>query len=405
MKKDAVRYLILAFAAIATVAILVVWKKNDRASAYEELKQRYGADIVDLGGELTVGCDSELLIDLVDFARVVARAGEPAILDLTGAPKLESLAGIEALPGLRSLVAIDCPRLVSTDGVTRHPKLQELVFVDSRSLSDVSAIRDLPSLETLDLSGCEAVASLGLSGLPKLKNLYLGRCRGLSSLDVSSVPGLRQLYLDGCSEIASVDGLSSLAGLTDLDLSNATALTSLEGISGLESLVVLDLRNVDVEDFSEVGLLPALRVLRMGGQTALESLEPFAGLSSLREIHLEACPNFSSLAGIPSGLTQYVGFTHCPKLETIEGIEVAKGLEQLDLSGSAKVSSIAPVAELDNLVQLSLAGCRSVTDVSPVAGLEKLAVVLLGGSGVVPAAVEKLETANPDIIFDFAVAE
>ena len=68
----------------------------------------------------------------------------------------------------------------------------------------------------------------------------------------------------------------------------------------------------------------------MGGNESIENLEPFSALSELREIHLEACPNFSSLKGIPSGLTQYAGFTYCPKLTSLEGIEGAPVLEKVN---------------------------------------------------------------------------
>ena len=84
---------------------------------------------------------------------------------------------------------------------------------------------------------------------------------------------------------------------------------------------------------------------------------------------------------------------------------MATNLEQLDLTGSSNLEGIEPVSELRNLVQLSLVKCRKVTDIKPVERLEALVIVMLGGSGVVPASVEKLEPENPDIIFDFAVAE
>ena len=66
--KDAARYLILAFALLVVIAVLVVWKKRDREVALEELKTRYEADVVNTGDELTIGCASERLVDLVDFA-------------------------------------------------------------------------------------------------------------------------------------------------------------------------------------------------------------------------------------------------------------------------------------------------------------------------------------------------
>ena len=237
-----------------------------------------------------------------------------------------------------------------------------------------------------------------------LQNLYLSRCRELSKLDVSNAPGLRQLYLDGCAGLSSLTGLESLAELTDLDVSNASALQSLEGISNLASLIVLDIRNIAIRDFSESGKLPVLRVLRMGGNESIRNLEPFSKMKELREIHLEACPNFESLHGMPSGISQYAGFTHCPQLKSLAGIETATALEQLDLTGCEALQDVTALGSLSNLVQLSLVKCRQVNDISVIESMEKLIIVMLGGSGVVSAAVEELEPVIAEIIFDFTVS-
>lgn len=402
--KEAARYLILSFAILAVIAILVVWKKQDREQAFVELRERYEADISMTEGDFFVGCSSERLIDLVDFANLLARAGEPTILDLTGAPKLESFSGMEKLLKVHSLIAIACPNLKSAEGVAKHPSLRELVFTDSSLLSDVSAIQGLPSLETLDFSGCEALEGFEISDLPRLQNLYMSRCREIEVLDVSAAPGLKQLYLDGCSGLAVLNGLSSLNSLTDLDVSNASSLKTLNGVESLSSLIVLDIRNIAISDFSGIGALPSLRVLRMGGNEAIESLEPFSGMSALREIHLEACPNLASLKGMPEGISQYAGFTYCPKLVSIDGIETAAGLEQLDLTGCEKLKDVSALESLSSLVQLSLVKCRQVSDVSVIESMEKLIIVMLGGSGVVPASVEKLKPVNEEIIFDFTVS-
>lgn len=402
--KEAARYLILSFAILVVIAMLVMWKKQDREQAFAELRERFQADISILEKDFAVGCSSALLVDLVEFSDLLARAGEPTILDLTGAPNLESFAGIERLLSVESLIAIDCPKLTSAAGVAKHPAIRELVLTDSRNFSDASAIRDLPLLETVDFSGCEALAEVEVSSLPRLKNLYLSRCRKVTSLDVSGVPALKQLYLDGCSALETLTGLASLAELTDFDVSNASALQSLDGVAALASLVVLDLRNIAIRDFTGIGKLPALRVLRLGGNETIENLEPFSGLTALREIHLEACPNFSSLQGMPPGISQYAGFTHCPKLITLDGIAGAPGIEQLDLTGCEFLQDVTALKDLDELVQLSLVKCRQVSDVSVIEAMEKLIIVMLGGSGVVPAAVEKLKPVNEEIIFDFTVS-
>jgi len=81
------------------------------------------------------------------------------------------------------------------------------------------------------------------------------------------------------------------------------------------------------------------------------------------------------------------------------------GLEQLDLTGCTGLRDIPQVAALENLVQLSLVNCRQVAGIEVVEKLPRLAIVMLGGSGVIPASVESLTPANPEIIFDFAASE
>lgn len=403
--KSIVRLLVFAFAILVVVGILIVWKKQNSAAALATLEKEFAADISITEDGLYVGCSHESLVDLVELAGLLERVGNPTTLDLTGAANLRSLKGTEGLPSLETLIAIDCPRLVSAEGVAFHPRLSDLVFTESAALEDVSAIVGINRLRTLDLSGCARVEAIDLSSLTSLENLYLSRCRALGELDVSSLAGLKQLYLDGCAGLGEIGGLAGLSELTDLDVSNASALRHLEGVGALRSLIVLDIRNVDLSDFSEIGKLPALRVLRMGGQDAIETLEPFSGMETLTEIHLEACPNFHSLRGIPPSISQYAGFTHCPKLESLEGVEAAAGIEQLDLTGCVNLHDVTRVAALKRLLQLSLVKCRQVTDVSFVEGLPELVIAALGGSGVVPASVEELEPANEEIIFDFEVSQ
>lgn len=401
--KDVARIAVLLFSAIFVVVVLSLWKKSDRESALKELEGSYEAVISQTEDEFYLGCASDRLVDLVEFAAVAARAGDVDVLDLTGAPNLESFNGIAAMGDLRSLIAIDCPKFTSAEGVSGHRKLREIVLTDSAAFTDTEAIRDLPNLDTVDFSGCVRLTEFKGENLPRLENLYFSRCQSLTGLDVTDFPKLKQLYLDGAAELQRLEGIGTLTKLTDFDVSNATSLTELQGLSSLESLIVLDIRNVELNSFDEIGRLPALRILRMGGQSGLTSLEPFAGLETLREIHLEACENFASLKGLPAGVSQYAGFTHCPELTSLSGIETAGNLEQLDLTGCENLTDISQISHLGGLTQLSLSRCRAVTEITPLLELEKLLIVMLGGSGVVPGSIEDLKPASKEVAFDFSM--
>lgn len=396
------RLILLLVVALVAAIVVFNWKGQDRADAYAELAARFDATFVDSGEQSYLACASDALVDLEELGLLMQRIGQPEILDLTGASRLRSFEGIQRFTRLRSLVAIDCPQLTSATGLAGHPTVQEVVCLDSASFGDATYIRDLPRLLTLDLSGCLALEQLDLASLPQLENLSLSRCHKLSSLQLGQLPRLRQLYLDGCASLRSLPGLDQLTRLTDLDISNLSSLESIAGIGKLVELIVLDLRNVPISDFTEVGHLPKIRILRLGGQEGLHDLAPFASLTSLKEIHLEACPDLRSLNGLPSSVSQYAGFTYCPELRSLAGLEVAQGLIQLDLTGNEHLSDLAALAKLPELAQLNLSQCTAVTDVAVVEGLEKLVIVMLGKSGVAPASVEGLKPKNKDLIFDFS---
>jgi len=396
------RIILLIVIAVVAAALIANWKGQDRADAFAEMASRFSATVVNTGGESYLACASDALVDLEELGKLVQRIGQPEILDLTGASQLRSFKGIERFTRLRSLVAIDCPQLTSAAGLAGHPTLRELVCLDSARFGDATDLRDLTRLVTLDLSGCLALEKLDLTSLPQLENLSLSRCHKLAAIDLAKLPQLRQLYLDGCAALTALPGLDQLTALTDLDISNLSALKSLAGLGKLEELIVLDLRNVPISDFSEVGQLPKLRILRLGGQEGLTDLTPFARLVTLKELHLEACPDFRSLAGLPPSVSQYAGFTYCPELRSLAGLEVAGGLIQLDLTGNEHLSDLAALASLTELAQLNLSQCPAVTEIAVVESLEKLVIVMLGKSGVPPASVESLKPKNKELIFDFS---
>ena len=108
---------------------------------------------------------------------------------------------------------------------------------------------------------------------------------------------------------------------------------------------------------------------------------------------------------MPSGISQYAGFNYCPKLASLDGIEAAKGLEQLDATGCEILSNVSALSQLSSLRQLNLVKCRQVVDIRPVEKLAELIIVMLGGSGVIPASVKELALVNEEMIFYFSVSD
>jgi hypothetical protein len=66
-----------------------------------------------------------------------------------------------------------------------------------------------------------------------------------------------------------------------------------------------------------------------------------------------------------------------PKLESLAGAEVLRGLQFLGLYEGRRLRSLRGVEHLDGLLTLEVNGCRRITDVSPLANLRQLKRLLL----------------------------
>ena len=398
--------LILALAGVAVVALaLVLWKSGQRDSARERLVSEYGAMLEEDpngGGWIVTLQLDDTHQDLAALLPLLKKAGPVTVLDLSGSPELQDFGGIDALDSLSGLIAMSCPKLADVSGAAVLGSLRELVLADATALENAAPIRNLPALESLDLSGTR-VPEFAVEGLPRLDSLFASNVPALRRLDLSGAESLRQLFLDGCRGLEEIAGLDHAEELTDLDVSSCHELKRLDGLASLKNLQVLDLRNaLKISNFEDIGQVASLSALRLGGQGQVRDLTLLSGLTGLSELHIEGCENLASLEGVPPSLSSYAGFTFCPSLTGLAGIEAARELRQLDLKGCKALRDVSALGALKQLADLNLAGCRAVTDVSVLGGLDNIAIVQLGGSGVPPASVEPLKKAKPDVVFDFS---
>ena len=426
------RGILIIFAILAVATILIGWKKQDQKKARQILLNTYKVQVDKFGEDILLIANDPKVTSLEKIASLMRRAKtledgtplDPTILDVTGSANLVSMAGAWQFQNLKSIIAIDCPKLKTMDGVTGLQQLNELNIAHNATLADVSAIRGLKSLVTINLTDSPALKELNIEGLPKLKNLYLTSCSGLQSLDVQPFPELRQLYLDSCRKLNHLVGLGSLSNLTDLDMSNCHSLEQINGLEQLKSLVVFDIRNIELADFSVLGGLPELEMLRLGGQANITNLKPFEKLQNLQEIHIEACPNFNSLEGMPKSLSRYAGFVNCPNLTSVKGVSNAsENLTQLDLTGCTNLQDIAEIKTLAELIFVSFASCRKIKNIDQLVDNKNLKIIRLGGSGVTSASIGSViktgpkkggmmlksplnKSFSPEVtVFDFSISE
>lgn len=89
--------------------------------------------------------------------------------------KLTSLAGLTALPALKKL-DVSTNELPSVEGLSEVPVLEELRMASNKLEALTGPWQDLPSLATLDISGCQLAEAKHievLRNLPKLRSLQV----------------------------------------------------------------------------------------------------------------------------------------------------------------------------------------------------------------------------------------
>lgn len=179
-------------------------------------------------------------------------------------------------------------------------------------LADFTFLTRLPQLFTLDLSFCDALASLELLRALPLQSLHLGYCRGVTSLEPLRPLPLQLLRLSGCTGVVSLEPLRDVP-LQSLILFGCTGVTSLEplramplqslilsgctGVTSLEPLRSLLLQSLELNNCTGVTSLEPLRAmplqsLTISGCTGVASLEPLHGLP-LESLDLEDCLGLS----------------------------------------------------------------------------------------------------------------
>ncbi|XP_065628309.1 disease resistance protein RUN1-like [Quercus suber] len=208
----------------------------------------------------------------------------------------------------------------------------------------------------------------GIMILNELKIIDLRNSQNLiETPNLSGVPNLKQLILQGCTTLSKIHpSLGNLKQLIRLDLSGCKCLESLPHKINLESLEVFILSGCSrLEKFPEVvANMPCLSELYLN-ETAIKDLPlSVEHLTGLIKLDLRDCKNLSSFpnACYSSMSLKILTLSGCSKLDELpENLGNLKGLEELDLSGSAIKVLPTSIKLLKNLKKLSLCGCKGLS--------------------------------------------
>lgn len=191
------------------------------------------------------------------------------------------------------------------------------------------AFADLPHLEALILDGTQVGDQAGeyLNKMPHLKSLSLRRTGITDQVfkSLAEIPELEELHLDGCKVLRGREFsvlVRDKEKFRDLRILTANdgdfGLYGLEAASKLDKLEVLSVSSSGFHNgaISEVAECKNLRELQAASTNISDDgIEPLRKLNSLRILNLAHCQAITN--------------------ESFKTLKVLKGLERLDLNGTA----------------------------------------------------------------------
>lgn len=309
------------------------------------------------------------------------QALRPAAVTCMRAERLELL---EQVPTLRR-VNLSGTQLFSASPLWNLKQLTAVDLNSSAELSTLAGIEELERLETVVLFGCPRIADLGpLAGLKRLRELFLPPNASGSDLrrlrDAGTLDGLVFLGLQDCDRVTNLDALRGLKHLGGLDLGGCKNILDLDELESLGPLRYLGLPpNVTATDLARLrqrGVLNKAVALMFSNSAQLENLDALDGLPELSTLTIAAAANLRDLKALGNlpGLREVLiqGALH----ETgAAGLPVLRKLRRLSLPGNVSnelLQRLRDAGSLDHLVSLSLQGNTQLTDPAPLLDLPNL---------------------------------
>lgn len=205
------------------------------------------------------------------------------------------------------------------------------------ALTKLELTEDVQSLA--DLAECHGLTSLSMH-----------KTYGVDFSELSKVPTLTSLDLSGCTvSSAGLEAIGGLTGLTSLNL-NGCALTDITPLSGLSALTTLDLSNNAISDISALTGLSALTNLNLSANT-VASISPLAACSALETLDVSSnkIANLTALKGKTSlGALSAAG----NQISDLSPLSGCTALKLLDVSTNG-ITDLTPVASLKTLQTLA----------------------------------------------------
>jgi len=289
----------------------------------------------------------------------------------------------------------------------RCKHVTKIVFsdMDAAAVAGLTHLRRLPDLGhfTLTLHVFDARMSEALAAhaevLSKLQfvDVYTSLDLPVSDTHVchlSKIPTLRCLSISSLDRIdVTDDGLQCLGGLqklTHLSLNNTRVtdggLVHLKGVKNLTYLSLL-LTDVTGEGLSHLTELPLRTLFLVGSKVGDDQLKHLPQFAQLERLAINECP------------IDGTGLKHVANVKTLRNLSLSMT--------NVTDESLAVLQRLPKLEELFLYDCSKITDaaVESLAGMQSLKRLVINGTQITKAGVERLHLALPDAVIEHGIPE
>ena len=179
---------------------------------------------------------------------------------------------------------------------------QRVNIVSVREFLKDENIKEYDAITALDLGACRNLHSLdGILDLPNIQTLRVSTCKSLETI--------------GLNIGGSTNSCTKLVKLVEIDVSHCTKLVSIDGLRDIQSLQVLNLSACrllsNIDALSACAQLKELDISYSG----VKSISALNGLQKLASLNLCSCEKWTSLHEITNcEFLEYVNITHCRNL-------------------------------------------------------------------------------------------
>ncbi|XP_017632603.2 putative disease resistance protein At4g19050 [Gossypium arboreum] len=216
---------------------------------------------------------------------------------------------------------------------------------------------------------------------PCLEELFVSNCGLLKNVPLTGQCfSLKKLCIEDCSRLSSIgDGLATstlLEELTIVKCPNLCSIPNLNGFSALRSVYLSDCGILEIIPIA--GICSSLKEFCISKCNRLSKIgEGLSTSTSLEELKLSGCAKLSSIPDLEEfSSLRILDISDCQELETIPIRERCSSLEKLHVSSCPKLCKIGDwLSTSTSLEELKLSACANLSSIPDLEGFSSLRIL------------------------------